>query len=53
MTKLTYEFNHRSDTVDGLRYECKQCNVENVQQWRELNRDQANASARNYYASSV
>jgi len=37
LTKPTYEFNHRLDTADELKYVCKACNVEHVKQWRDVN----------------
>jgi len=40
--KPTYDFNHKLDTADGYRYECKACNVEIVKQWRENNRNHVN-----------
>jgi len=51
-TKPTYEFNHDSHTADGFHYNCKQCCVEQVRQWRINNRDQANEQERNYYATN-
>jgi len=52
VTKPTYDFNHKLNTPDGFRYECKSCNSEILKQWRINNRDHVNEQYRNKYATN-
>jgi len=53
MTKLVCDFNKSTSTGDGYRFECKSCNVENVKQWRNNNRNYYNERRRNRYANNL
>jgi len=50
-TKFVNEFNRSSSTRDGLRWECKSCNVEIWQQWRINNKVRNNEREHIRYAT--
>jgi len=53
MTKPNYEFNHRSNSAAGFRFECKTCAVQQKKQWREANRDHVNEQQHTRYAANA
>ena len=52
IVKPVYEFNKRSDTLDGFQSYCRICSVETYQQWVNNNREHYNEYKRNKTATN-
>lgn len=50
--KDTSEF-HKGKTKDGLRYNCKSCNIANNKRWVNNNRERRKKYNKNYYENVI
>jgi len=50
--KSVNDFNKKSSTRDGLRWECKSCSLELNKLWRNNNRARYYEQSKNYYSTN-